>query len=71
MKADPALQPYIRGYSAWCSTSALFITVCSYGDDMVLGVTSTYRSTDVLTDLVRGLSRAGLDVALYASEVRG
>lgn len=71
VKADPALQPYIRGYSAWCSTSALFITVCSYGDDMVLGVTSTYRSTDVLKDLVRGLSRAGLDVALYASEVRG
>lgn len=64
------LVPYIRGYAAWCTTGALFITVCSYEDDMVLGVSNTFRSTDVLKDLVRALSGAGLDVTLYASEVQ-
>lgn len=43
-----AVRPYIQGFAAYCSTPSLFTTVCSYGDDLVLGTTSAYRSTNVL-----------------------
>lgn len=63
------LSPYIEGFNAFCSTPNLFTVVCSYGDDLVLGSASTYRSTNVLKSFYRSLAAAGLDVTLYATEV--
>ena len=65
----PALQPYIRSFAAYCSSDGLFTTVCSYGDDLVLGSVSAYRSPNVLRNFYRSLADSGLDVTLYASEV--
>ena len=65
----PALQPYIRGFSAFCSCDGLFTTVCSYNDDLVLGTTSTFTGTNVLKNLYRGLAEDGLEITLYATEV--
>lgn len=67
--APEALAPYIRHYAAYCSTAGLFITVCSYGDTLVLGVSNAYRDAEVLKNLVRRLSAAGVGVTLYATEV--
>ena len=65
----PALDPYIKSFAAYCSSDGLFTTVCSYGDDLVLGSVSAYRSPNVLRNFYRGLAESGLDVTLYASEV--
>lgn len=65
-----ALRPYIHGFAAYCSTPSLFTTVCSYGDDLVLGTASAYRSTNVLKNFYRSLADAGLSITLYASEVQ-
>ena len=65
-----AVRPYIRGFAAYCSTPSLFTTVCSYGDDLVLGTTSAYRSTNVLKNFYRSLADSGLSITLYASEVQ-
>lgn len=66
--AEP-LAPYIGGYSAYCSTRGVFVCVCSYGEDLCLGVSSRMRSTNVLKEFARGLTGAGLSVTLYATEV--
>lgn len=63
------LAPYIEGFSAFCSSDSMFTTVCSYGDDLVLGTTWAYRGTAVLRDFYRSLADAGLDITLYATEV--
>lgn len=69
IRPDPALAPYIHHYAAFCSTSSLFVTLCSYEDEMVLGASSVFRSTNVLKRFVRSLADAGVDVTLYATEV--
>ena len=65
-----AIRPYVGGFSAFCSTPNLFTTVCSYGDDLVLGTASAYRSTNVLKNFYRALADAGLEITLYATEVQ-
>lgn len=63
------LQPYVKGFTAFCSSPTAFTTVSSYGDDLVLGTTWAFRSTDVLKNFYRRLSAEGLDITLYATEV--
>ena len=53
-----------------CSSASLFTTVCSYGDDLVLGTTSAYRGTAVLKNFYRILADEGLRVTLEATEVQ-
>ena len=64
------LRPYIKGFCAFCSSASLFTTVCSYGDDLVLGTTSAYRGTAVLKNFYRILADEGLRVTLEATEVQ-
>lgn len=69
VKAPAGLEQYIRGYTPYCSTHGLFLCVCSYGDDLCLGAASVLRNTNVLKNLARSLSTAGLELTLYATEV--
>ncbi|MGN0706625.1 MAG: hypothetical protein ACI4JC_01315 [Faecalibacterium sp.] len=69
IQVPEALQPYIKGFSAYNTTRTMFTAVCSYGDDLVLGTASAYRSTNVLRRFYRSLAEDGIDVTLYASEV--
>ena len=66
--ADP-LKKYIRGFEALSSTDSLFLTVLTYQDDLVLGISSAYRSTNVLRNFFQYLTAQGVDVRLYATEV--
>ena len=63
------LKPYIHSFAAFSSCKTLFTVVCSYGDDLVLGTASALRSTAILQRFYRELTKAGLDVTLYATEV--
>lgn len=63
------LQEYIDGYAGFCSTSNLFMTVCSYQDDLTFGISSCYRHTSVLKSFVRQLANQGVEVKLYATDV--
>ena len=64
-----AMKPYIKQFAAFSSCEDLFTCVASYGDDLMLGTASSYRSTNVLRRLYRGFAEAGLQVTLYATEV--
>ena len=69
VEVGDTLTPYLKGFSSVSSTYSLFICVCSYGDDLTLGISSVFRNTNVLKNFFRGLSGNGLDVTLYATEV--
>lgn len=68
-KPAEAFRPYIANYSAFCSSSNLFVTVSSYQNTLTLGVTSPYANTGVLKDFIRHLSGQGVDMKVYATEV--
>ncbi|MDD4850030.1 MAG: hypothetical protein PHO10_04955 [Gemmiger sp.] len=65
----PALANYVDGFSSVSSTNTMFICVCSYQEELVLGISSAFRNTNVLKNFIRGLSGNGLDVTIYATEV--
>lgn len=69
LQVDERLVPYIQGYAAYCSTNSLFITTCSYGDDLTLGVATAYRNTSVLRNFIKSFTNDGVEVTAYASEV--
>lgn len=69
LKLPTPMQQYVRKYTAFCSHSELFMTICSYQDEMVLGITSGYRNTGVLKNFVRSFSKEGIPVTLQATEV--
>ena len=63
------LSQYISGITDFCSTEKLFITVTSYGNNLVLGVASAYASTAVLHRLLSQLQSVGADFTVYATEI--
>ncbi|MCR5357628.1 MAG: hypothetical protein K6E63_09550 [Lachnospiraceae bacterium] len=65
----PQTQPYIRGFTDFCSTDSMFITATSYGDDLVLGITSAYSGTGVIRRLLSMINESGTDMYMYATEV--
>lgn len=60
---------YINSYAAYCSTNSLFVVVSTYKDDLVLGISSAFRNTQVLKNFITGISDEGIDVTLYANEI--
>lgn len=69
LKLPEEMQPYVKGYSAHCSHHALFTTICSYDGTISFGITSAYRSTNVIKNFIRSFSKEGIPVTIYATEV--
>lgn len=69
LMVDEQLKSYIKGYSFFCSTNALFMTINSYGDDLTLGISSAYRNTSVLKNFIRGFTSEGIEATIYATDV--
>lgn len=69
MKLPEQMQPYVENYSALCSHSELFMTVCSYGDNMTFGITSCYKSTATIKNFLRSFTKHGAEAVINATEV--
>ncbi|MCR5468002.1 MAG: hypothetical protein K6F37_03495 [Lachnospiraceae bacterium] len=69
IQVPDVIKPYIEGYSSFCSSNVLFMTVSSYGDDLTFGVASPYRNTNILRQFVKGFTDNGMEVTLYATEI--
>ena len=61
--------PYIRGFTDFCSTDNVFITVTTFNNEMVLGIASAYSGTGAIRRLLHDLKETGTDVTLYATEI--
>ena len=51
------------------STSSLFACVCSWQKELVICLSSAYRSTGIARRFFTGIAAEGIDVTLYANEV--
>lgn len=69
VKLPEEMQPYVKKYTAFCSHNELFMTICSYGENMTFGITSGYRNTGVLKTFIRSFSKEGIPVTVNATEV--
>ena len=63
------LKSYISGYTLYCSHSDLYMSMCTYDDRIVMGITCGLRNTNVLRDFISGFAADGTDVELQATEV--
>ncbi|MCR4806251.1 MAG: hypothetical protein K5857_01110 [Lachnospiraceae bacterium] len=61
--------PFIKGFTDFCSTDNMFITITSYGNDLVLGIASSYSGTGVTRRLLHALKDLDIDIYLHATEV--
>lgn len=64
---DEAAAPYVRGISALTSTLGLNFIVCTYGDDLSVGMSSRFVGLRVVRALVETLEAAGLAGRLNTS----
>lgn len=64
---DPSVAPYVEGISALTSTSGLNFIVCTYGDDLCIGISSRFLGQKVTRALVEVLEGEGISGYLNAS----
>lgn len=55
------LRPYIRDINILTSTRGLNFTLCSFGDDLSIGISTVYANPDVVKNLVRYFSSQGIE----------
>ncbi len=60
---------YIKGFTDFCSTDNLFITITTYKNDMVLGIASSYSGTGMIRRMLNSFEKSGCDITLYATEI--
>lgn len=69
IKLPPKMAEYVTCISDFCSTETLFITVTSYGNDLVFGITNAYQDTGVIKRFIHTLSETGTSCVTYVSDV--
>lgn len=69
MKVPREAEDYIESYVAYCSTNTMFLTFSTYGDELVMGISSAYRNTSILKDYITGFEKEDIPVTVYATEV--
>ena len=65
----PEVSDYVESYNAFCSTSSLFVVISSYKDELVMGISSAYRNTQVLRDFLKSFSDNGIETTVYSTEL--
>ncbi|MCR5686209.1 MAG: hypothetical protein K6G81_12495 [Lachnospiraceae bacterium] len=68
-KPPQEMVQYIDSYTGFCSSNNLFSTIFSFNGELSLGVSSPYKSTGAVKNLVRRFSDMGIDIRVYATEV--
>jgi NRPS condensation-like uncharacterized protein len=64
----PEMMPYIRLFSAFASTLKLQLTIVSCGNQLSLGFTSAFESTDIQRNFFRALTAAGIPVEIRCND---
>ena len=62
-----ALMPFLERFDVYCATRKMQLCVCSLGDTLSMGFTTSLVSTDVQRRFFRALTAMDLDVTIYAN----
>lgn len=69
IKLPEKMASHITEVSDFCSTDSMFITVTTYGNDFVLGISSAYSDTSVIRRFVKSLQTDDTPIKAYVSEI--
>ncbi len=69
IKLEDSITPYIDNINIICSTTGFQFIMCSYKDDLSIGISSVYKYNDVIKEFCRWFSDNGIDVTINVSEV--
>lgn len=63
------LEDYIASVNVLTSTTGFHFTICSYKDDLSIGMSSKYKYNDIIKNFCRYFSKNGLKISINVSEV--
>lgn len=69
VKFPDYVSKYIESYCGYCSSENPFVVVCSFKDDLTLGISYPYVDNRSVKNFINILSDEGVPVKLYATEV--
>lgn len=58
---DARVEPYVRDINLLTSTTGLNFLLCSFGDDLSIGISTAYSNPDVVKNFVRYFSGCGIE----------
>ncbi len=70
IRVDGRLAPYIEDVNVLTSTVGMKFTVCSFGDDLSVGITSAYANLNVVKNFCRYFSGKGVAGRMNISKTR-
>lgn len=69
IKLDKKVEEYVKSISVITSTTSFQFTVCSFKNDLCIGISSNYMNNDIIKDFCRYFSNNGIDTYIDVSEV--
>ena len=70
IRVDERLAPYIRDINILTSTVGIKLTMCSFQDDLSIGITSAYSNLNVVKNFCRHFSGLGIGGRMNISKTR-
>jgi NRPS condensation-like uncharacterized protein len=64
------VKPYIKRFGVLNSTRKIGICICSYEDNLCIGITSPFVSKDIQNNFFRGLTSMGIDVEITENNLK-
>ncbi len=61
IRIDERMAPYIRDVNVLTSTTGLNFLMCSFGDDLSIGISTVYSNPDVIKNICRFFSGQGIE----------
>ena len=65
---DKKIESYIRNFNVLTTTKYLQLTICSYQDDLSIGISSKYTNNDVIKNFCRFFSENGMEGTINVNE---
>lgn len=65
---DKKVESYIRNFNVLTTTKYLQLTICSYQDDLSIGISSKYTNNDVIKNFCRFFSENGMEGTININE---
>ena len=70
IRIDERLVPYVRDFNILTSTTGLKFTICSFGDDLSVGMATAYSNHAVLKNFCRFFTARGIPARMNVSKSR-
>ena len=70
IRLDERLTPYVRDINILTSTRGLNVTLCSFGDDLSIGVSTVFSNPNVVKNFARTFTARGVPARLNVNRTR-